>query len=360
MEFEEVCRAYYIAVKLSPELPDTRLMALLPELERNLIRSAKHGVGSGLVPIEQAKQALETGYIEGIDPTVQEFKAIMCRAIRACITRMADDDQDIDFTFDLDKRLTRYYFSENADVPTDYMDFADAGKGTAIQRIISGFTPLDELLSTRKDVGIVPGIVTFIAGQGVGKTYITQAIANTWEGAVWFFDIENGRSRIEMRQMTMTGKTEGKRYYFGPYDVEHIYNLAQDQQPDNLLVVLDSIKSAFGNGQGPNDYQRYIDGYKYADMLIMNGLAKLVIMSTHYKQGTDGSSAGHAGASATIGDKSSAVITINNLGALPGDCTEYEFKAVKDRDGDKSGKHLTFSFHHETGTVGKILTGGRL
>lgn len=354
-------RAYYLAVTLKPppELPEPKLLALLPKITRDLLETGTlNGLADPIANREQLKQISNEGEALGGDVSYREFRV----TVSSILQRILDSiDIQFDKRQDYQARLYRYYSadSDNEIAKEEYTFDYSPGE---VSRFLTGFAPLDNVLSskdkeTKIRKGITPGIITFLADAGVGKTYITQAIASQHDGPVLFYENENGKHEIYERQKTMlTIRPKDKRYIFGDYDVEEAYHRLKENPDPDMLVVFDSLQSVFGNGQGGNDYINYQNGYKYATKMYMEGLCKYVIMSSHVKANNDGMTVNSAGASAIITKKTTQQITITLGDSLPDDYTILGFKVTKNRGG-KTGKSTTFAFHHITGTVGDIFTG---
>jgi hypothetical protein len=345
---QEVYRLYYLAVELRPELPDSRLMALLPPKIRDLIESGtRDGLGAGMANYG----TLQATYMEGangVEATDSEFRGLLTAMLDSEVSRR--EDLPLTTRMKYRSRLASYYTQNKSVIATKRVKFNE--KSDPLLRFPTGFLPIDTVLGGR---GITAGVITLIAVPGSGKTYLSQAIANLHNGAVWMFDAETGEGLVMDRQKDIDGvNLDNKEYIFGSYNVEDIYEDARANPDPERLIILDSLHFVCGDGRTPESGARYSAAYKWAIEMAHAGYCKYVLITTQVKRGSDGNSIDSAAASATIERDSSALINLTKLHPLPDGTVKMRLFCNKNRMG-LAGAITYFAFRYEKGKAEYVI-----
>jgi hypothetical protein len=325
----ELARLYYLACELRPNLPEHKLLQVLPRMYTELITSAaKNGISSGIANYEQLATLYSTGEALNIDPTENEFKSL----ISTMIANHIEDKKDlpIDEKIKYYERLTRYYKQGESFIPQVRRTFNSPAP--VISKFSSGFPPYDKVLGG----SIVNDVTTIIANPGTGKSYISMAIAAAWpHGSVRIYDPENGEGVVLNRAETLPGRGsedyDHKELIFGWYSAEDILQELKDNPDHNMLVILDSLHFVCGDGSSPESRANYFHTYKAA--VAMKQFCKHVIITTQVKRGANGDSIDAGAASSTIERDSGAQLHLSKGMYLGNGTVEYRLFSSKNRHG---------------------------
>lgn len=344
----ELPRLYRLAVDLKPNLPDQRLMKLLPKTWGNVISSgAIDGLGSGITGYDQLERIYMEGAENGIEPSFNEFKSLLCNQIRK---QLIEKNADLnlrevtkywalldDYYNRDDKALKQEKFNYNDPAP-EFMTFS------------SCFLPFDEIIKADgENPGVTNGTVTLIGITGTGKSKLALAFTDLWNyGPSFMFDPENGKART-MSRIKKLNKDHNEKYGFvGEYSADEVYNICADANDPNLLLVVDSMHAICGDGDDFNSRAMYREWYKMFNAVMIGGYAKLVLNTTQVKRNDDGKSISSAAGSRNIENWSSFLLFAEKGSALPGPpkTAYHEVTLYGNKNRDGSSKPVKFVFDY--------------
>lgn len=346
---EEIFRLYYLAVELRPTLPNTKLMNILPRKYADLIYSGvRDGLGSMLAGYETLAASYMRGASSGVTASEREFKSLITALIHRELSSKTDirlEDQ-----IQLQGALASYYQSGTSIIKQKRVKFNT--KSSPLAKFSSGFEPLDVVLGG----ALLKGVITLLGIPSMGKTYIAQAIANSWQhGSVWFCEPEVGEDLILDRQDNIAGfDLESKEYFFGHYSPEAMLDMVQEEPDENRLIVWDSLHVICGTGSTPESRNKYERAYETA--IRLKAHCKLLIITTQVKRGNSGDEIDSGAASSCIERYSDAQINIRKELLLPDGCNQVRLFCSKNRMGPGGGL-VNFAFNYEKGKFAYMMDG---
>lgn len=331
----ELARLYYLACELRPNLPDHKLMQVLPKMYTELITSGcKNGISSGISNYQQLAQLYSMGEAIGIEPTENEFKSLISSMIASEVE--SKKELPIDVKINYYDRLTRYYKQGESFIPQVRRTFNSPAP--LVSKFSSGFLPYDKVLGATPEnpFSVVNDVTTIIANPGTGKSYLSLAIGAAWpHGSVYIYDPENGEGVVLNRAETLPDRGsesyDNKHIIFGWYGVETILEHFKDNPDLNALVILDSLHFVCGDGSDPSSRMEYFKAYKAA--VALKQYVKHVIITTQVKRGANGDSIDAAAASSTIERDSGALLHLSKGMYLGNGTVEYRLFSSKYRHG---------------------------
>lgn len=345
----ELHRLYRLAVDLKPNLPDRRLMDLLPKTWGKIITSgAVDGLGSGMANYDQLERLYMEGAENGIEPNFREFKGLLCNQIRNQLIER-NKDFDLKTYTKLCGLLDQYYNRDDTRLKQECIDFND--EPAEFLTFSSGFLPIDEAVRADDVPGVTNGILTLLGITGTGKSKLALAFTSMWDyGPAFMLDPENGKARTQSRIKKLNKVHHGKKALIGKYTSDEVYDICVNVNDPTLLLVVDSMHAIAGDGDTPESRGMYRDWYEMFNALLLGNYVKLVVNTTQVKRNDDGKNINSAAGSRNIENYSSMLLFAEKGDALPGPKNtayhEVTLYGNKNRDGHSKPVKFVFDYRN--------------
>lgn len=349
-------RLFYMAVELRPDLPNSKLMALLGKTWGPIIRAgAEHGLAGAAAALPKVNMdQLSAFYMAGADsgatPDAAEFRAALAGRIYDSIC--GNDNISQLEQIKLAGQLGAWFEGMNSAVGDSEMDW-DAEVATP-PFTKSGFWPLDQIHGSR---GIPQGITTVLGAPGAGKTTIALALGVEWRraniGRVIMMQTEIPPSPLRMKIDEMIGKEKLfrpgiDRLVFGPRNCQQfIERIIQNPDPDTLLIF-DSITGMCGQGESSESRTRYAD--LFHDMRQAVNVSRMAFMFHHVKRGVDMADQESGAGSRVVEQMSDNLLYIKKDDTpRPDGLSAVKVEALKLRYNGSIARPLNFTFDYVKG-----------
>ncbi len=355
MSTSKMCRIYYLAAELKPDIPNKKLLSLLGNGWSQLITAGSlYGLAgtSAAVPdcsFDQLVNFYEQGASSGATPNMEEFRATLASVI---YEKLCGNDLPVLDKVKLSGQLDKWFSGKDSANGSGVVDFDSEAEFPMFTH--TGFAPLDSIAGEN---GVPQELISILGKPEVGKTSIALAIAHQWRrnniGPVSFIQTELSHSamKLKIQGQALPGeklwRSGEDRLIFGNRAASEELERCEENPDGNRLIIWDSTTGTCGTGDSPEGRLRYVSLYE--NLMRVKNSSRMVIACGHVKRGQDETNIESAAGSAIIERLSGLIVCIDKEeGSRPDGTYDIRIQTVKNRYAGRV-RPFTFAFDYVTG-----------